>query len=233
MIRINEMPPRVAPALLEELAQCRTETIGHHRHWGFVHGAIAPVMPERKVVGTAVTIACPGHDSGVIPYLIGMLRPGDFICIDRLGDNHNSCWGGGTTLAAQVNGAVGLVIDGPSTGSSKFREYDLPAWIRGYTPITCHPYGQGGGINIPISVSGAVILPGYAILADESGVVALPPEDVPYLVEGALQKQAGQPASLQAMRDGLKPADRLGIKDKIEQEAAKWDEARQEALSRS
>ena len=64
-------------------------------------------------------------------------------------------------------------------------------------------------------------------------MVALPPEDVPYLVEGALQKQAGQPASLQAMRDGLKPADRLGIKDKIEQEAAKWDEARQEALSRS
>ncbi len=147
MYEINEMPPQVDRELLALLAQCRTESIGHYREWGCVHGSISAVMPERRVVGTAVTLAIPGHDSGLVTYVMNMIRPGDVICIDRLGDNHNSCWGGGTTLAAKVAGAEGVVIDGPSTGSSKFREFDLPAWIRGYSPITCHPYGNGGAIK--------------------------------------------------------------------------------------
>lgn len=229
MYEINEMPPQVAPELLELLAQCRTESIGHHRHWGFVHGSIKAVMPERRVVGTAVTVACPGHDSGMIPYIIGMLRPGDFICVDRLGDNHNACWGGGTTLAAQIAGAVGVMIDGPSTGSSKFRDYDLPGWITGYTPITCHPYANGGAINIPVSIGGAVVLPGYAVLADESGVMVLPPEDVRYLTKMAIGRQDRQPAALEEMRSGLKPADRLGIADKIRDGAEAERKAKRDA----
>jgi 4-hydroxy-4-methyl-2-oxoglutarate aldolase len=143
MFEVNEMPPQVDMELLDLLLRCRTESIGHYREWGNVHGSIAAVMPERRVAGTAVTLAVPGNDSGMVPYAISMLRPGDFLVIDRLGDNHNSCWGGGTTLSAKLAGAVGVVIDGPSTGSSKFREFDLPAWIRGYSPITCHPFGVG------------------------------------------------------------------------------------------
>jgi 4-hydroxy-4-methyl-2-oxoglutarate aldolase len=216
MYEIREMPPQVDPDLLELLGQCRTETIGHQRHWGFVHGSIKAVMPERRVVGTAVTVACPGHDSGMVPHLIGMVRPGDFMCIDRLGDNHNSCWGGGTTLAAQLAGAVGVVIDGPSTGSSKFRDYDLPGWIRGYSPITCHPYANGGAINIPVSVGGAAILPGYAILADESGVIAIAPEDVRYLAEMAIERQDTQPGRLDAMRAGGKMGALGGISERID-----------------
>jgi regulator of RNase E activity RraA len=221
MYEINEMPAQVDPELLELLAQCRTESIGHHRHWGLVHGSIAATTPGTRVVGTVVTVACPGHDSGMIPYLIEMLRPGDVICIDRLGDNHNACWGGGTTLAAKLKGAVAVVIDGPSTGSSKFDEFELPGWIKGYSPITCHPYGNGGGINIPVSIGGAVVLPGYAMLADESGVLVLPRGDVRYLAEMAIGRQNGYPASHARMRAGeVEPAKRLGIRQKIAEGAA-------------
>jgi len=215
MYEINDMPEQVDQNLLDLLVQCRTESIGHHRHWGFAHGSIKPVMPERRVVGTAVTVAVPGHDSGMVSHLFSMLRPGDFICIDRLGDDHNSCWGGGTTLAAKVGGAVGVVIDGPSTGSSKWREYDLPGWIRGYSPITCHPYGMGGAINVPVSIGGAAVLPGYAVLADESGVLFLPPGDVKYLAEMALERQARQEPNLERIRRGEKQGDMVGITDKI------------------
>ena len=224
MYEINDMPPQVDQELLDLLLQIRTESIGHYREWGNVHGGIAPVMPERKVAGTAVTVACPGNDSGIVSYATGLLRPGDVLVIDRLGDNHNACWGAGTTLAAKVAGAVAVVIDGPSTGSSKFREFDLPAWIRGYSPITCHPYGLGGAINVPVSVGGAAILPGYAILADESGVIALPPADVRYLVEMALERQARQPAGFERLRKGERQADRVGITSKIK-DAAEAEQA--------
>ncbi|MDP6786687.1 MAG: RraA family protein [Rhodospirillales bacterium] len=226
MYLINDMPPQVDPGLLGLLAQCRTETIGHHRHWGFVHGDIKAVMAERTIVGTAVTVVCPGHDMGMVPHAIGSVRPGDVLFIDRLGDDHNACWGGGTTLAAQIAGAVGVVIDGRATGTSKFREYDLPAWIRGYSPVGGHPYAMGGAINIPVSVGGAVVLPGYAVLGDESGVLALPPEDVRYLAEMAIKKQDGQAEGLDKMRAGLKPGDRLGITEQILAGAAQARAAR-------
>ena len=215
MYEINDMPPQVDPELLALLVQCRTETIGHHRHWGFAHGSLRATDPGKRVVGTAVTVALPGHDSGMLSHALGLLRPGDFLCIDRLGDRHNACWGGGTTLAAQVAGAAGAVIDGPSTGSSKWQEYGLPGWITGYSPITCHPYGMGGAINIPVCIGGAAVLPGYAVLADESGVLFLPPGDVRAMTAMALGRQAAQPAALERVRAGEKQGDMVGITAKI------------------
>ena len=82
MYEINDMPPQVDQELLDLLLQIRTESIGHYREWGNVHGGIAPVMPERKVAGTAVTVACPGNDSGIVSYATGLLRPGDVLVID-------------------------------------------------------------------------------------------------------------------------------------------------------
>jgi regulator of RNase E activity RraA len=223
----KEMPPQVDPELLGLLAQCRSESIGHHRHWGFVHGSIKSVIPGKVVVGTAVTLALPGHDSGMLSYALSHLRPGDFLCIDRLGDNHNSCWGGGTTLAAQLAGAVGVVIDGPSTGSSRFEEFGLPAWVRGYSPITCQMLGTGGAMNVPICVGGAAILPGYAILADDSGVLALPPEDVGYLARLAIDRQKGYPAGHARLRAGEKQAHMTGMTGKVVAGLAAEDELRE------
>ncbi|MBN8245674.1 RraA family protein [Nitratireductor aquimarinus] len=152
MFMLNDMPEQVSGELLDLLVQCRTETIGHHRHWGFVRGNVRSVLPGRRVVGTAVTVALPGHDSGVLSHALSLLREGDILCIDRLGDTHNACWGGGTTLAAKLTGAAGVVIDGPSTGSSRFNEFDFPAWTSGTSPVTCQMYGNGGALNVPVCV---------------------------------------------------------------------------------
>lgn len=215
MFMLNDMPEQVSGELLDLLVQCRTETIGHHRHWGFVRGNIRSVLPGRRIVGTAVTVALPGHDSGVLSHALSLLREGDILCIDRLGDTHNACWGGGTTLAAKLTGAAGVVIDGPSTGSSRFDEFDFPAWTSGTSPVTCQMYGNGGALNVPVCVGGAAILPGYAILADDSGVVALPPEDVRYLAEMGIERQNNYPKVYERLRAGEKQADIIGMTKKI------------------
>ena len=52
---------------------------------GFMDPAIQCVLPGRRVAGTAVTLALPGQDSTLLHHAIALLRPGDFLCIDRLG----------------------------------------------------------------------------------------------------------------------------------------------------
>ena len=55
--------------------QVETATIGHLRHFGFMNPAIQPVNPERRVVGCAVTLALPAHDSTLLHYALGLCGP--------------------------------------------------------------------------------------------------------------------------------------------------------------
>jgi 4-hydroxy-4-methyl-2-oxoglutarate aldolase len=189
MYTVREMPLQISTEDLELLSGVETATIGHWRLFGFMDRRIQPLLPGRRVVGTAVTVAIAGADSTMLHYATGKLRPGDILVVDRLGDDKYACWGGGVTVAAKAAGAVAGIVDGPCTDLSEIRESDLPVWSRGTSPITTRLYNLGGGMNIPVSCGGAVVMPGDAILADESGVLVLPSHEVRVVAQRALSMQ--------------------------------------------
>ena len=101
MYTIRDMPEPVAAEVLALLA-------GGDRHGralalqGFMHRAIQPLLPGgRRVVGTAVTLAIAGPDSTLLHHAAGLLRPGDILVVDRLGDDKYACWGGGVAVAVR------------------------------------------------------------------------------------------------------------------------------------
>src|SRR3984957_13050916 len=102
---IGEMPAQISPEVVALLEQAETATIGHWRHWGFCDRRIVPALRGRRVAGTAVTVAIPGPDSTLLHHALGLLRPGDILVVDRLGDDRHACWGGGVTVAAKIAGA--------------------------------------------------------------------------------------------------------------------------------
>ncbi|WP_134726020.1 RraA family protein [Paracoccus luteus] len=190
MYVVRDMPEQVRADDLALLADVETATVGHWRLWGFMDRRIQPLLPGRRIVGTAVTLAISGSDSTLLHHAAGLLRPGDVLCVDRLGDDRHACWGGGVTVAAKASGAAGGIVDGPCTDLSEIRDSDFPMWARGLSPITTRIYDLGGGMNIPISCGGAVVMPGDAILADESGVLVLPRAEVREVAGRALSIQA-------------------------------------------
>lgn len=187
--KINDMPAQVPTGNLDLLSQCETATLGHWRFFGFLSRSIQPMLPGRRVVGTAVTIAIPGPDSTLLHHLLGILRPGDFVFVDRLHDDRYACWGGGVTVAAKAAGAVGAVVDGPCTDREEIVASDFPIWCRGLSPITTRLYDLGGAINVPVSCGNTVVMPGDAVLADESGVIVLPPSEARSEAEKAIARQ--------------------------------------------
>ncbi|MER8927734.1 RraA family protein [Mesorhizobium sp. M0859] len=176
MYAIKDMPRPVPQEDLNLLAGVETATVGHWRLFGFMDRRIQPLLPKRRVVESAVTVAIAGPDSTLLHHAAGMLRPGDIVVVDRLGDDRYACWGGGATVAVKAAGAVAGVIDGPCTDLREIEELDFPVWSRGLSSITTRLYDLGGGINISISCGGAVVMPGDAILADENGVLVVPRE---------------------------------------------------------
>ncbi|RAH99903.1 4-hydroxy-4-methyl-2-oxoglutarate aldolase [Acuticoccus sediminis] len=212
---IRDMPAQVPKDDLDLLSGVETATLGHWRHFGFLHTAIQPLIPGRRVVGTAVTIAIPGPDSTLLHHLMGLLRPGDFVVVDRLHDDRYACWGGGVTVAAKAAGAVGAAVDGPCTDLEEIRASDFPMWCRGLSPITTRLYDLGGAINVPVSCGNTVVMPGDAVLADESGVVVLRPGEVRGEAEAALKRQEVGKAREEAVRQGARLGEATGATARV------------------
>jgi 4-hydroxy-4-methyl-2-oxoglutarate aldolase len=210
------MPPPVDRAVLAELSGVETATVGHWRHLGFMQRGIQPLLRGHRVTGTAVTLAIPGPDSTLLHYALGLLRPGDILVVDRLGDDRHACWGGAVTLAAKAAGAVAGIVDGPCTDLAEIEASQFPMWARGIAPVTTRLYDLGGYLNVPVSCGGAVVRPGDAVLADDSGVLVLPPGEVAAVVAEALHRQArGAERERAVSRDGAKLGDLTGASDKV------------------
>jgi regulator of RNase E activity RraA len=208
--RIRPMPAPLHAGLVEKLLKVETATVGHSRHWGFMDRGIQPLIRTRRVAGTAVTLAIPGPDSTLLHHALGLLRPGDILVVDRLGDDRHACWGGGVTIAAKTAGAVAGVVDGPCTDLTEIHDSDFPMWCRGMAPITTRLYNLGGMLNCPVSCGGVVVQPGDAILADESGVLVLPVDEAEAVADAAIARQARGEATQNRVRGGERLGDISG-----------------------
>jgi regulator of RNase E activity RraA len=201
---IEPMPALLSTEVVALLEQAETATVGHWRHYGFADRRIQGLL-RKRVAGTAVTVQIPGSDSTLLHHALGLLRPGDVLVVDRLGDDRHACWGGGVTVAAKAAGAKAGVVDGACTDIEEVEASDFPLWCRGLAPITTRIYDLGGRMNVPVSIGGVVVMPGDAVLCDESGVLVLPPSEAEAEAREAIARQAR----------GLKIQERVAAGEKL------------------
>lgn len=215
MYTLRDMPAPLPPELVQLLLQVETATVGHWHLFGFMDPGIQPLLPRKRVVGTAVTVAIPGADSTLLHHATGLLRPGDVVVVDRLGDQRHACWGGGVTVAAKAAGAVAGIVDGPCTDLTEIGDSDFPIWARGLSPITTRLYNLGGGLNIPVSCGGVPVLPGDVVLADESGVLVLRRDEAEAIAMEALRRQAKGAEREEKVRQGARLGELTGASAKV------------------
>lgn len=197
MFELNALPSQLSSHLIQQALNAEPAVIGHFRLMGFPDSGIRPAIPCPRVAGTAVTLALPGADSALLHHVASQLRPGDMLMIDRLGDKTHACLGGGVAYALKQRGIAGVIVDGPVTDAQELRDHGVPIWARGLTAITTRTYGLGGAFNVPVSIGGAVVLPGDLVIADECGIVVLPPaqagEAIGRALELAVAEKKGMP----------------------------------------
>ena len=211
MYSISEYPPQINESVLQQLSKVETPTIGHIRDSGFMDWRLKAVIPNRRAVGTAVTIQSPSIDGSMVGYALSHSRAGDFLVIDRCGDRRHACWGGISVRAARNRGIAGVVMDGLATDFAEIRDLDVPLWCLGGTALTIKRAQIGGAVNIPVTCGGVIVKPGDAILADEMGVVVFSPEDVQKIAEEALELQEMEKSIVKRLESGESYADVTGL----------------------
>jgi len=212
---ILPMPPMLDAELARQLGVAEVATIGHWRRWGFPNRAIQRLGSGATVVGTAITVACPSEDNSIVHHAVSMLREGDVLLIDRLGDTEVACWGGGVNHAAKLRGAAAVIIDGPCTDIREIEASGLPIWCRGVSGRTSLPLGTAGRINAPISIGGAVVMPGDAVLCDDDGVVILSPGEAVAVAKRAIEHQERTRKTLASLDEGKSLSELSGASARI------------------
>lgn len=202
-IRKNPSAPQADAALLAALRELPVAALSDsmHRNTGTVglqpfHKAVAATM-----AGTAVTARSRGGDNLTYLRALEFCRPGDVLVIDAGGDLQNAVVGGILSNYAASIGVVGVVVDGAVRDVAELREREFPVYARGVTHRG--PYKDGPGeINVPVSVGGMVVRPGDVLVGDQDGLLAIPPGDVPLLIEKARAVLAAEAETIRAMKEG-------------------------------
>lgn len=216
MYVLNALPKTIDPDLLALLVQAEPAVIGHFRYTGFVSPAIKAHFQDRRVAGTAVTVCAPGMDGAMVHYAVGQARPGDFLVIDRCGDESIAALGGAVAYAARAAGVVGIIVDGLVTDLGELRQYGVPVWSRGTSAVTVKTLGLGGEFCGHVSCGGVGVVPGDAILADENGILVLPAADIQASATRALQMMRDEKTTLARIDAGEKYPDIMGSTQVIE-----------------
>jgi 4-hydroxy-4-methyl-2-oxoglutarate aldolase len=174
--------PRVNPALLACLqgltvADLHDVLLPTMNRAGLLSRSIHPLSAGLRVCGPAVTAFCEPGDGLMSHCGLFLARAGDVLVISNGGLVDGAVWGGNLSLDAKVLGLAGVIIDGAVRDVAYIRDLQLPLWA---SAIAVSPTGKAGRgfVNMPLSCGGRMVNPGDIIVADDDGIVVLPPEQI-------------------------------------------------------
>lgn len=172
---VHGRPTAIPGGWIEIYQRLRTALLGHVMDEGFVDEKIRPLFPGVHVVGTAITVRLSDGDLEPIVPAVDLLQPGDVLVVDHGGRESLACWGELTSLAAKQRGCVGVVVDGAVANLAEIAGHGLPTFARGVAALGGRRLAQGGGVNVPVQCGGVAVHPGDLVLADDDGIVIVPP----------------------------------------------------------
>jgi regulator of RNase E activity RraA len=144
-----------------------------------------PLRPDLDGILTAKAKAA-GMPRMTNQVAIDMLQPGDVLVVDLFGQEE-----GGTIVGdnlfyyiMKATRGGGLVVDGAIRDLEGISRMNMPAYFRG-----AHPSAIGNviitGINVPVRIGKATVMPGDLVFGDAEGVYFVPPALVQQVVDNA------------------------------------------------
>jgi regulator of RNase E activity RraA len=179
---------RVSPDLVERARSFQSAIlcdVGGRR--GTLNSRIQALHPKMKVAGPAFTVEVRPGDNLMFHVALAVARPGDVIVVDGKGDDTCALFGELMVAQAAAAGLAGVVVDAASRDTDTLAAGKFPIFSSGRNP--CGPTkGLAGTLGRPISVGGVAVQPGDLVVGDVDGVVIVPREQVPAVLEAAQTK---------------------------------------------
>lgn len=188
---------------------------------GVVTGLAPLSVPDRRVCGRVLTVElgpAPGEagPTGAPSRHLGTAavdaaQPGDVIVVAHQGRVDCAGWGGILSLAAQLRGVAGVIVDGACRDLDEARQLAFPVFAAAAVPTTARNRAVERTWGEPITVGRALLVrPGDLVLADASGVVFIDAARAEEVI-GAAEDIFGREAAMaDALRAGGRASEVMG-----------------------
>jgi regulator of RNase E activity RraA len=195
--RFPDGRPKVDDKLLNKMDGVSAEEIwGVLPNEGYLNqyeGDFKILHPEKKLIGRAVTVQfmparpdmkapndADAKAKGVIntgnQRVIDMLQDGDVLVADIFGKIEGGTLVG-DNLATYIYAVThkGFVVDGAIRDLDSLIDIPMGAYFRGVHPTPISQQLMITGINVPIRIGNATVLPGDVVYGDREGIYFVPP----------------------------------------------------------
>jgi regulator of RNase E activity RraA len=201
--RVQTSISRCEPELIAAFAEFGTPDISDRMNRLYTMSpAIRAVTPgAARILGPACTVKVFPGDNLMVHKSLDIAAPGDVVVEDAGGSTMNAVLGDLVVTKSRHRGIVGFVVDGLIRDLPRILELGSPVFARGITPIG--PLHRGPGeVNFPIQCGGIVVHPGDIIAGDPNGVVVIPREMAPVLLERLCDQRAAEASYVAAVARG-------------------------------
>jgi regulator of RNase E activity RraA len=218
----------------------------HGYHFQF-EGDWLNLHPERVLVGRAVTAmfvpsrpdlhdvieaegCSQGRSGGQNTWVIDTLVEGDVIVVDLFGKVRDGTFAGdnlSTTIKSRAG--TGMVVHGGIRDLTRIAELpDFAVFARGVDPSAIADVTLVG-VNMPIRIGNATVLPGDVVLGTPEGVTFIPPHLVLEIVERSEDVRERDVFGKQRLAEGRYTSGQIDVSTwaaEIEADFSEWREHR-------
>lgn len=175
-----------AVATLYESAVAAVKALGDASRQGQVFAIdpdIRAAWPGARLAGSAFTVQGAGGDNLALHHGVYAAPPGSVLVVD-VNSAEFGHWGEVLAVAAQARNIIGLVIDGGVRDTREMQDLGFPVFSRNNSVRGTRKLFRGG-VGIEIVIGGVPIRTGDTIVGDADGLIVLPAEIAPSIVEHA------------------------------------------------
>jgi 4-hydroxy-4-methyl-2-oxoglutarate aldolase len=176
---------------------------------------IARVSTDRRIAGRVLTVRldrAEGRASTrhLCTSAIEASSPGDIIVCEQRTGIDAACWGGNLTIAAQMRGVAGVIVEGPARDIDESRQLDFPVFARSITGRTARGRIVEVSTGEPVQVGDATVSAGDYVIADASSIVFITQPEIARVVATAEVIVARESLMAQALRAGQRASEVMG-----------------------
>lgn len=191
----------------------------------------AMYMPRRPVMRQVMEekgerAGCIGDQ---ISWPIDMLVPGDVYVADVFGKiDQGAVIGDNLATAIYANSGNGVVHDASVRDIDGIQELpNFTSFVRGYHPTFASPTIMLTGVNCPVRIGGATVMPGDVVLGRDDGVVFIPPHLAEQVVKTSELISLRDRFGKQRLAEGKYTPGQIDTRwsDPIEEDFSRWLES--------
>ena len=177
--------------------------------WGAMASAIRR-LSGTSAYGPAFPVRTMPGDSSTVHRAVAAAPEGSVLVIDAGGYEDRAVWGEILTIAAEIRGISGVVIDGAARDIDAIRARSFPVFARAVCAAGPHK-GWNGTIGDQITCGGLLVRSRDLVVADGDGVVVVPEGQLSSVAEAVAQRRDLEAEWRRRLHNGELSVNILGI----------------------